>query len=43
MDQKKKPQVIFLDAVGTIFGVKDSVGEAYVKIYALPLSLEIFV
>ncbi len=27
-----QPKVIFLDAVGTIFGVKGSVGEAYIKI-----------
>ncbi|MFY7805065.1 MAG: HAD-IA family hydrolase [Limnoraphis robusta] len=27
-----KPQVIFLDAVGTLFGVKDSVGEVYAKV-----------
>lgn len=27
-----QPKVIFLDAVGTVFGVKDSVGDAYVKI-----------
>jgi putative hydrolase of the HAD superfamily len=25
----KKPKVIFLDAVGTLFGVRESVGEAY--------------
>lgn len=29
-----KPKVIFLDAVGTLFGVKGSVGEAYSKIAA---------
>lgn len=27
-----KPQVIFLDAVGTLFGVRDSVGEVYAKL-----------
>ncbi|AFZ53729.1 HAD-IA family hydrolase [Cyanobacterium aponinum] len=27
-----QPKVIFLDAVGTIFGVKNSVGDAYIKI-----------
>lgn len=32
MRERNKPQVIFLDAVGTIFGVKYSVGEAYAKI-----------
>lgn len=25
----EKPRVIFLDAVGTLFGVRHSVGEAY--------------
>ncbi|MBW4633852.1 MAG: HAD family hydrolase [Iphinoe sp. HA4291-MV1] len=29
---KEKPQVIFLDAVGTLFGVKGSVGEIYSQI-----------
>lgn len=28
----RKPKVIFLDAVGTLFGVKNSVGYAYMKI-----------
>lgn len=28
----KKPQVIFLDAVGTIFGVKNSVGDIYTQL-----------
>ena len=27
--ERERPQVIFLDAVGTLFGVKGSVGEAY--------------
>lgn len=27
-----KPQVVFLDAVGTLFGVRDSVGEVYAKL-----------
>ncbi len=30
----EKPKVIFLDAVGTIFGVKGSVGEVYSQIAA---------
>ena len=30
----QKPQVIFLDAVGTLFGVKDSVGAIYSQIAA---------
>lgn len=29
---QEQPKVIFLDAVGTLFGVKGSVGEAYCKI-----------
>ncbi|MBW4627250.1 MAG: HAD family hydrolase [Brasilonema octagenarum HA4186-MV1] len=29
---KEKPRVIFLDAVGTLFGVKGSVGEIYTQI-----------
>ena len=28
----KKPKVIFVDAVGTLFGVKGSVGEIYRQI-----------
>lgn len=28
----KKPKVIFLDAVGTLFGVKGSVGTVYSQI-----------
>ena len=28
----KQPKVIFLDAVGTLFGVKGSVGKAYANI-----------
>ncbi|MFN5871649.1 MAG: hydrolase, partial [Aphanizomenon sp.] len=28
----KKPKVIFVDAVGTLFGVKNSVGEIYRQI-----------
>lgn len=28
----KRPQVIFLDAVGTLFGVKGSVGEVYAEV-----------
>ncbi|XGV99046.1 MAG: HAD-IA family hydrolase [Leptolyngbya sp. BL-A-14] len=31
-DVTKQPQVIFLDAVGTLFGVKDSVGEVYADV-----------
>ncbi|SRR5579883_110299 len=31
-DQTTLPQVIFLDAVGTLFGVKGSVGEVYAEI-----------
>ncbi|CDN10599.1 hypothetical protein RintRC_7522 [Richelia intracellularis] len=30
--RKQQPKVIFLDAVGTIFGVKDSVGKVYSQI-----------
>ncbi len=32
MDQNAIPQVIFLDAVGTIFGVKNNVGYIYTKL-----------
>jgi putative hydrolase of the HAD superfamily len=32
MLQFEKPQVIFLDAVGTLFGVKGSVGEIYLNV-----------
>jgi putative hydrolase of the HAD superfamily len=30
----RSPQVIFVDAVGTLFGVRGSVGEQYAKIAA---------
>lgn len=31
-ESTKRPQVIFLDAVGTLFGVKGSVGEVYAEV-----------
>ena len=37
---KEQPKVIFLDAVGTIFGVKGSVGEVYSQV-AREFSVEV--
>ncbi|MDX2228662.1 MAG: HAD-IA family hydrolase [Leptolyngbyaceae cyanobacterium bins.349] len=39
----KRPQVIFLDAVGTLFGVQGSVGEQYARValnFGIPLPIE---